>query len=133
MEIIVTSSILVASVVVSLLITRRKKATFRDFETLRVVLDYHCQQAYRSIYKSRIMVYSVNATKLVGKELDEIKREYCDLTLKLLGPKLTRDLREVYGDSLLFNILLYFEEKYDEDEIYSATVNKMKEEADHGS
>jgi len=79
------------------------------------------------------MVYSVNATKLVGKELDEIKKEYCDLTLKLLGPKLTRDLREVYGDSLLFNILLYFEEKYDEDEIYSATVNKMKEEADHGS
>lgn len=132
MEILI-GSLIVATTIIFSTIAIKKRLLSKDFENLRIVLDYHCQQAYKSIYKSRILVYSVNATKLVGKELDDIKKEYCDLTLKLLGPNLTKELRKLYGNSLLLNILLYFEEKYDDDEIYSTTIDKMKEEATNGS
>lgn len=89
------------------------------FVTYATVLEYHMQKAYDIIYKDRMLIFSVEATKVSDKEFGIISKDFGYLVLKMLGPNLTSEFTELYGneETLLFNIIEYFNTRNESDAI----------------
>lgn len=89
------------------------------FVTYATVLEYHMQKAYDIIYKDRMLIYSIEATKVSDKDFGIISKDFGYLVLKLLGPNLKSEFVELYGDeeTLLFNIIEYFNTRNETDSI----------------
>jgi len=83
------------------------------------VLQYHMEKAYDIIYKDKILVFSLEATKIDDKEFNIISKDFVYLVLKFLGPNLTDEFSELYGneETLIFNIVEYFNTRVEKDEI----------------
>jgi len=94
----------------------RMTEKFTDYAS---VLEYHMIKAYDIIYKDRILIYSLEATKVNDKEFNIITKDFVYLVLKFLGPSLKDQFIELYGneDTLIFNIVEYFNNKVEKDEI----------------
>ena len=88
------------------------------------------ERAYDVIYKDRIMAYSLDAYRVPDDEYPDITRSYTKAVQKFLGPSLLKEFIELFGDeeSFLFNILQYFEKKYEEDEIRKAAMENLTSE-----
>ena len=97
-----------------------------EFDSYIKVLDYHLTKAYDVIYKDRILVYSIEATKLNEKEFSVVAKDFLTLVLKMLGPNLVKEFLILYGNekTFFFNITEYFNTKFEDDEIRkTATMN----------
>jgi len=94
----------------------RMTEKFTDYIT---VLEYHLTKAYDIIYKDRILIYSLEATKVDDKEFNIISKDFVYLVLKFLGPSLKDQFVELYGneETFIFNIVEYFNSKIEKDEI----------------
>lgn len=90
-----------------------------EFDSYIKVLDYHLAKAYDVIYKDRILVYSIEATKLNEKEFSVVAKDFLTLVLKMLGPNLVKEFLILYGNekTFFFNITEYFNTKFEDDEI----------------
>lgn len=93
------------------------------------VLNYHMDKAYDMIHKDHILIYSIEGIRPSEENIDKAAKEFGKLTIKFLGPMLYQEIRNVYGsdDALLFTIAEYFNSKYEEDEIRSASVANLTE------
>jgi len=93
--------------------------TITSFEKYILLLDYHMNKAYDMIYKDRILVYSLEATRINDIEFQVITKDFTLLVFKFLGPKLKKEFINFYGneETLLFIIMEYFNSKFEEDEI----------------
>lgn len=103
------------------------------FPSYLTLLQNYMDAAYNIIYKERIMVYSIEASKLSENELDTVAKDYISLTLKFIGPILTNEFVKLYGDidTLYFVIGQKFYEKYEDDKIREgATDNVMNYDYD---
>lgn len=91
------------------------------------ILNYHLEKAYDIIYKDKIIVYSLEATKPNEQDIDKINKEFILLTIKMIGNKLEDQLIDFYGskENLLFNIGLYFVEKYEDDSIRKSALDTL--------
>jgi len=89
-------------------------------------------RSYDIVYKDRVLVYSLEAMKLPDDKFLEASRDFANLTIKLLGPRLEKDLIEFFGNrqTLLLNITNYFNLKYEEDEIRRGSLNNLTESED---
>ena len=127
---IVTS---VLSIILFCIILFRKKQqvasieSIKNFDSYISVLIYHMSKAFNIIYKDRILIYSIEGTKHTERDIDLISRDYCSLVLKMLGKSLTEQFIILYGDkkTLLFNILEYFNSKYEDDSIRQSSIDSM--------
>ena len=127
---IVTS---VLSIILFCIILFRKKQqvasieSIKNFDSYISVLIYHMSKAFDIIYKDRILIYSIEGTKHTERDIDLISRDYCSLVLKMLGKSLTEQFIILYGDkkTLLFNILEYFNSKYEDDSIRQSSIDSM--------
>lgn len=99
------------------------------FSSYLAVLEHYMNLAYQIIYNERIMVYSMEATKLPTNELNAAAKDYINLTLKFLGPSLEKEFSEFYGsyETLYFVIGQNFFMKYEDDEIRKASTSNMME------
>jgi len=107
----------------------------KEFTSYISLLEYYMERAYDVIYKDRILTYSLDAYRVPENEYNDITRDYTRAVQKFLGPSLLKEFVELYGDeeSFLFNILQYFEKKYEEDEIRkTAMENLTSEEENNG-
>lgn len=86
-------------------------------------------KAFELIYKDRILVYSLEGVRLSEEELSKISKDFIQLVLKFTGPKLTSELTQFFGnfDTLLFNIVDYFNSRYEEDSIREESLNSLSE------
>jgi hypothetical protein len=116
--------------VCSFLKTKRNAVYFKDFDSYISVLEYHMIKAYNIIYKDRVMIYSLEATKLDDKEFTVVARDFAALVLTMLGPTLQKELTHLYGneETLFFNITEYFNTKFEEDEIRKQAVDNLVEQ-----
>jgi hypothetical protein len=99
----------------------------KNFKEYVAVLEYHMQKAYDLIHKDRVLIYSLEAIKPGEDEIELAAKAFAKLTLKFLGPKLEKDLINVYGDqgTLIFTMIEYFNERFESDEIRDHSINNM--------
>ena len=96
------------------------------------VLEYHMHKAFEIIYKDKILVYSLDAQKIPEKEINAVSEDFVRLTLKFLGPRMTNHMIEFYGDedTLMFNMIVYFTNKYEDDEIRKRSIDNLSDDDD---
>lgn len=97
------------------------------FNTLMAVLVYHMDKAYAITYKDNILIYSVEGMRITEAQFDETVKKYAALVLKLIGSNLKEMYVSLYGDesTFLLNIMEYFNDKYEKDEIYQTSSDKI--------
>jgi len=112
----------------------RTRNFVKSFTTYHGILKYYMDKAFDLIYKDRILVYSLEGTKLSEEELNKTSKDFIQLVLKFIGPKLTSELVRFFGDfdTLLFNIADYFNTRYEEDSIREESLNSLSESETRG-
>lgn len=91
----------------------------KNFESHISILEYYMLKSYNIIYKDRILIYSIEATKIDDKDFGVISKDFAYLALKLMGDNLKKEFVELYGneETLIFNMIEYFNNKFENDEI----------------
>lgn len=97
------------------------------FPSYIAVLDYVMNIAYQMIYKDRILVYSMEASRIGDNELQTICRDYISLVCKLLGPNLQEEVANLFGnyDTMYFFIGQNFYTRYEDDKIRESSTEDM--------
>lgn len=105
----------------------RKHTFITSFESYAVTLEYHMKKAFDIIYKEKILIYSIEATKLDQSQFNAVSRDFISLTLKLLGPSLAEEYEFLYGnkETFYFVIVEYFNSRYEQDEIYKTSTSEL--------
>ena len=97
------------------------------------VLEYFMNKSYEIIYKDRILTYSLEATKLPDKEFNVVTEDFIRLTIKFMGPNIFNEMKNVYGneDTLIFNMVEFFNTKYESDEIRKNSIDNIDTNEDN--
>ena len=98
-----------------------------SYDLYMKILNHNMDKAFNIIYKDRILIFSLEAITPDAKEINRIAKDHARLVLKLIGPSLHNEFILLFGDeeTFLFNITEYFNERFDEDEIRSATQDNL--------
>jgi len=116
--------------VVSNYLEYKKRQSYVDKHTLYVaILEYYMEKAFDIIYKDKILVYSISGTKPDDDIIKQNSIDFGKLTLKLLGPTLTKEFEYLYGDeeTFMFTLVEYFNTKAEHDEIKQASIDQIME------
>lgn len=107
--------------------SNRKREAIMNFESYAVALEYHLKKAFDIVYKEKILIYSIEATKLDAAQFKSVSRDFITLTLKLLGPNLAAEYEFLYGnkETFYFIIVEYFNNRYESDEIYKTSTSDL--------
>ena len=82
---IVTRMIAVGAIVaIRLYMSSRRKYFIINFSEYITVLNYHKEKAYDLIHKDRILVYSMEASRLDDTEFNRASQDFVTLLIKLL-------------------------------------------------
>lgn len=108
---------------------KQKKRMIKDFTDYISVLQFHMEKAYDMIHKDRILVYSLEATRLKESEINIASKDFITLTQKLIGPRLLKEFVFLYGNYETFAFILaeYFSTRYEDDEIRKSSMSEMME------
>jgi len=100
-----------------------------NFSSYYAVLEYHMGRAYEIIYKDRILIYSLESTKLDTKDFLAASKAFGSLVLRMLGPNFRKEFVDLYGDEETFFFILteYFNQKYEDDEIRKGSMDELME------
>ena len=85
------------------------------------------EKAYDVIHKDKILIYSVEATKLPDAEFNIYTKEFIKLVEKLMGKKLVKEFVFFYSDydAFIFNVVEHFNSKYETDEIRKTAMDNV--------
>jgi hypothetical protein len=99
----------------------------KNFDTYMAVLQYHMERAFEIVHKDQILIYSLEATGIPDDKFSEASSSFGNLVIKMMGPMLYDEFRYLYGgdDALLFNVIEYFNTKYETDEIRAAAIDNL--------
>lgn len=105
----------------------KTKTKIKEFPNYLTVLDYHMSKAYDLIYKDRILVYSLEATRISDHDFNKITEDFVRLVIKFIGPLLYNSFCDFYGneETFIFNIVDYFNNKYEDDSIRKQTMEEI--------
>jgi hypothetical protein len=108
-------------------LNKRKEGIIKNFADYTAVLDYHMSKAYDMIHKDRMLIFSIEGSKLSDKEFNRFSKDFIRLVEKVLGKLLLEEFIFVYGDheTLTFVMAEYFSSKYETDEIRQSAVDDM--------
>jgi hypothetical protein len=73
------------------------------------------------------MVYSLEAMKINESQFKTVSKDFGYLVLKMIGPGLKKSFINMYGseETFLFNVMEYFNTKFENDEIYKTTTDEL--------
>jgi hypothetical protein len=114
---------------------------YKDFKLTRQIegfteylsiLEYHMSKAYDLIHKDRILIYSLEGMRIEDKDFNSISQDFVRLVLKFIGPSLKKIFVDFYGneDTFIFNMIEYFNTRYEEDSIRKETMDEMSSDND---
>jgi hypothetical protein len=108
----------------------RRRTIVKNFTDFASVLEYHMNKAYEIIYKDRVLVYSLDASRVDDKDFNLISQDFARLVIKLVGPNLYKEFVFLYGDedTLIFNMVEYFNTRYEADEVRKSSLDSITEE-----
>lgn len=106
---------------------QKRSKQIKGFADYMAVLEFHMNKAYEIIHKDRILVYSLEATKMSEKEFEIVTYDFVNLTRKLIGPAVSKDFVSFYGDENTFVLTMveYFNTRYEEDSIRKQTMDEI--------
>jgi hypothetical protein len=121
---------IICSGVIGFLRWKKSHEIVLNFKKYMILLNYFMAKAYDMIHKDRILTYSLEAMKIPDREFTEISYEYARLVIKLMGPNIFKDFTFFYGnrDTLMFNLIEYFNVKYEDDEVRHAALDSLSQE-----
>lgn len=98
-----------------------------SFESYNAVLQFIMEKAYDITFKDKLLLYSVEGMKVDDKQFSTFSKDFAGLVFKMMGPRLKNELIYVFGDedTLLFNMLDFFNTKYENDEIRKTQQDKI--------
>ena len=119
-----------AIITIRLYMSRKRSYFIIHFNEYMSVLNYNMEKSYDLIHKDRILVYSMEASRLGDKEFNKASQDFVRLLVKLLGPMLYKEFVFLFGDvdTFTFNVIEYFNSRYENDEIRKASVENLTEE-----
>ena len=105
----------------------QRSTQVKGFADYVAVLEYHMSKAYDLIHKDRILVYSLEGMRVKDEEFNSISQDFVKLVLKFIGPSLQKYFINFYGDedTFIFNMVEYFNTRYEEDSIRKQTMDEM--------
>jgi hypothetical protein len=62
------------------------------YENYISLLNYHMDICYQMIYKDKLLIYSIEATKINNKELLIVSKEFANLVLTMIGPNMKKNI-----------------------------------------
>ena len=100
------------------------------FSSYISILEYHMRKAYDIIYKDKILIYSLEAVKINDIEFNIVSKEFVLLVFKMIGENLKNEFIELYGseETLIFNIVEYFNSNFENDEIREKAKQNIMED-----
>ena len=106
---------------------KKRQSYVLNFESYIALFEYYLLKAFDMIYKDRIMIYSIEATKLDDAQFITVSKDFGTLVLKMLGPNLVKEYVALFGDedTFLFNISEYFNTRFENDEIRKDSIDKL--------
>jgi len=109
--------------------SKHKLKQIINFSSYYAILEFHLSKAYEMIYKDRILIYSLEATKLTDVEFLKTSKDFGSLVVKMIGPSLYSEFVNLYGteETFLFIISEYFNSKYEEDAIRKGSMDQLME------
>jgi len=126
-----TLLILVCFLIATIKISQYKKrqSYIINFESYITILNYHLEKAFDIIYKDRVLIYSLEATKMDDDQFEVTTKDFIKLVLKMVGPTIVEELTFLYGDeeTFLFNITEYFNTRFEDDEIRKTSMTSLME------
>jgi len=107
--------------------SKRQVDRILNFDSYVAVLEFHMSKAYDIIHKDRILIFSLEATKMSDVDFQRAAVDFTNLVLKMIGPKLQKEFVQLYGneETLLFNINEYFSTRYEDDEIRKKSIANL--------
>lgn len=117
------------AIVIMRIRTLRREHFISHFVEYQAATTYYLEKAFDLIYKDRIMIFSIEATRPDKKEFDVISKDFCKLFIKLLGPTLYEELIHFNGDddTLILSATEYFNNRSEHDEIKETSINQLME------
>ena len=108
---------------------KKRQSYIINFEHYAVILDYHLKKAFDIIYKDRILIYSLEATKINDQQFKVTTFDFIKLVLKLIGPTLQKEFIFLYGseETFYFNLTEYFNTRFEDDEIRKTSMTTLME------
>lgn len=108
---------------------KRKERMINNFANYTAVLEHQMTKAYDMIHKDKMLIYSIEGTKLPDKEFNKFSKDFIRLVEKILGKRMIQEFIFLYGDheTLTFIIAEYFNSKYETDEIRQSAIDDMME------
>ena len=110
--------------------SNKRMEAIKNFPSYAAALGYHLEKAYEIIHKDKMLIYSLEATRVPNEHFAVYTKDFITLVLKLMGKKMEKEFSYVFGDldTLIFNITEFFNTKYEEDEIRRDSFTAMIEE-----
>jgi len=117
-------TIFITSKIVNL---KKEKLTVTEFSSYIGIMNYHLEIAYEIVYRKDILVYALDASMPPESDYSAAAKKFAQLSLKLLGKKLTKELIYLYGDyeTLCSEMTIYFYSKLEADEIRKTAVEDL--------
>jgi len=115
--------------------TTEKLNCIKHYDHYMAMLNYHMEKAFDIIYKEKVLAYSLEAMKINENQFKIISRDFGTLVLKMIGPSLTDSFVSMYGneETLLFNIMEYFNTRFENDEIYKTSSSSILSTTDNSA
>ena len=106
---------------------KEKTENIIHFERYATIFEYYLIKAYDIIHKDRILIYSLEATKLNESEFKQVAKDFGKLFLQLIGPSIQKELTKFYGNEkvLMFNVIEFFNTKFEDDEIRKNALDNL--------
>jgi len=98
-----------------------------NFESYNVVQQFIMEKAYDITFKDKLLLYSIEGMKIDDRQFSTFSKDFANLVFKMMGPRLRNEMIYVFGDedTLLFNIMDFFNTKYENDEIRKTQQEKI--------
>lgn len=106
---------------------KHKYQIIKDYADYNAILQIHMEKAYNMIHKERILIYSLEATKVPEEHINVISKDFVNLVIKFLGPQLYKEYLFLFGnyETFVFTLLDYFNTKYENDEIRKDSISDL--------
>jgi hypothetical protein len=114
---------------ISIVKSYRRSKYIKLFTDYRGVLEYHMEKAYEMVHRENILPFSLEAFRVSDEDYNKISREFVKLVQKFIGPMMLREFIYLYGDedTFIFNLLDYFSNRYEGDEIRNTALEQITE------
>lgn len=113
----------------SLVISKVQRYQFMNkYKIVLELLDHFLKTTYTVIYNEQLIAYTSQGTTNVQKDqLETIERNFIKLSIEIMGPLNESIMIDFFGtrQAMIHNIVLYFRQRLEQDEISKALRTKM--------